>query len=432
MAALVRRGLRVGAGKCGPDFIDPGLHGVVCGRPSRNLDLTMCQQEWVARVLAAVARDADVVVVEGVMGLFDGGEGGSAGLARRFDLPVVLVVDVRSCAESVAAVVHGFASLDPQVRVAAVLCNRVGGARHRQLIETALASRSLPPVLGWLPRDGEVALPSRHLGLFTAEDHTLFPDRIQRLAAWIEAHVDLDRLLDCCQAVLPSAPPLVAGWENPATPAGPGVRIAVARDQAFCFYYQDNLDLLAAAGAELVPFSPLADQRLPAGVAAVYLGGGYPELYAERLAANETMRRSLAAFCHAGGLVYGECGGFLYLCQELVDGHGSSFPMTGVFPVRARMERRRTALGYRRAEILAPCCLGPPGAVLAGHEFHYSTIDPMPAEVERVFALADGAQEGYRVANTLAGYLHLHFGSRPEAAAAFVAAARMSPVRSSF
>ncbi len=431
MAALSRRGLRVAPGKCGPDFIDPGLHAVACGRASRNLDLAMCGGAWVRHLLAGAAASSDVVVIEGVMGLFDGGEGGTAGLARRFGLPVVLVVDVRASAESVVAVVHGFASLDPGVRVVAVLCNRVASARHRQLIERAMAGRGLPPVLGWLPRDGEVALPSRHLGLFTAEDHPLPPARIGRLAAWIEAHVDLDTLLSRCRTAVPAAvgpdPGAVAA---PAAAAGPGVRIAVARDAAFCFYYQDNLDLLAAAGAELVPFSPLRDSRLPGDVAAVYLGGGYPELYAGDLAANQQMRRSLAAFCAAGGLVYGECGGFLYLCRELADGNGRVHPMTGVFPVQARMEGRRMALGYRRAELLAPCCLGPPGAVLAGHEFHYSAIGPMPATVERVFGLADGGREGYRVANTLAGYLHLHFGSRPEAAAAFVGAARGSAVRS--
>ncbi len=421
MAALVRRGLRVAPGKCGPDFIDPSLHTVVCGRVSRNLDIAMCGSAWVRRVLATLATGADVVVIEGVMGLFDGGAGGSAGLAREFGLPVVLVVDARSSAESVAAVVHGFASLEPQVRVVAVLCNRVGSARHRQLIEAGLTGRDLPPVLGWLPSDDELALPSRHLGLFTAADGPLDGERIDCLAAWIEENVDLDGLLSRCRVSLPAGKPVDdAGKPRPTS----ACRVAVAQDAAFCFYYQDNLDLLAAAGAELVPFSPLTDQRLPEGTDAVYLGGGYPELYARQLADNVAMRRAIADFSRVGGLVYGECGGFVYLCEGIADVQGRFFPMAGVFPVRARMERRRVALGYRQAEFLADCCFGVRGETVRGHEFHYSSIEPMPASVEHVFRLADGGREGYRVANTLAGYLHLHLGSRPAAAEAFVAAAR--------
>ncbi len=411
MAALGRRGLAVQPYKCGPDFIDPTLHREVCGRPSRNLDRWMCGDQWTRDTFHRHLDGAGVAVVEGVMGMFDGGDGSAAALARLLGIPVLLVVDVRSSAESVAAVVKGFCELDPAVCVAGVICNRVGSARHRQMVADAVGRWCRVPVLGSLPRNDEMVMASRHLGLHLGPEQNLGRERLARLAALIEENLDLDGILARCRVRPQTAPPLVNDEDT--LPQG---RIAVARDEAFCFYYQDNLDILAAAGAEIVFFSPLADRNLPTGVNAVYLGGGYPELYADGLAANRPMLESLRKWCAGGGLCYAECGGFMYLCEEIEDNKGERHRMAGVFPVRAMMGRDRRALGYREVTIARPWGFGPAGTRLRGHEFHYSGITPMPAAVERLYRLAGGGEEGYLQGNTLGGYVHLHFGSNPEAA----------------
>lgn len=416
MAALRRRGLAVAPLKCGPDFIDPTLHRLAAGAVSRNLDLWMMGEDAVRATFHRHAAAADVAVVEGVMGLFDGGEGSGAALARFLGLPVVLVIDARSMAESVAALVKGFAELDPCLRLAGVICNRTASDRHRQLLATAIAEHCRAPLLGCIGRDEAVAIPSRHLGLHMAEDAPLSAAGLDRLADLVEGAVDLDRLLADCRVEIAAAEP------RPLADVHPGVRIAVARDAAFCFYYQDNLERLAAAGAELLPFSPLADAALPDGTLGVYLGGGYPELHAPRLAGNVSMREALRQWSRSGGLVYAECGGFMYLCEG-IEIEAGFLPMAGVFPTRARMRKGRTALGYREVELAAGCCLGEKGTRLRGHEFHYSDIGPMPKEVERLYRLPDGGMEGYRIGNTLGSYLHLHFASRPEAAASLVRAA---------
>lgn len=415
MAALGQMGYDVQPFKCGPDFIDPTLHGVVCGRSSRNLDLRMCGPAFVRRVFAD--HPASVRVVEGVMGLFDGGAASAAALAKALDIPVVLVVDVRSAAESVAAVVKGFSELDPELRLAGVIFNRVGSPRHLELVQGAVARHCRVAVLGQLPRDVEFAIPERHLGLHMGEEGVLPRATISHLADTILHQVDIGRLLAASQeragAVAEPAPPTV--WLGHGGP-----RLAVARDEAFCFYYEDNLELLAQAGLELVFFSPLHDQALPADIAGIYLGGGYPELYGRELAANTAMRAAIKAWSTGGGVLYGECGGFMYLSRAIVDQAGERHEMAGVFPVTARMATSLRSLGYREATVKTASLWGGPGQVLRGHEFHYSEIDEMPAEVTRVYELADGRGEGYQLGNTLGGYLHLHFGGTPEAVSWFV------------
>ncbi len=421
MAALRQMGYEVQPFKCGPDFIDPTLHTVVCGQISRNLDLRMCGADFVRRAFAS--RQAPVRVVEGVMGLFDGGTASAASLAKELGIPVVLVVDVRSAAESVAAVVKGFSELDPEVRLVGVIFNRIGSPRHLELVQGAVEKYCQVPVLGYLPRDVDFAIPERHLGLHMGGEGALTQEIISHLAETILHYVDLGGLL-----VLSEDQPLsaaVTSVQPPASEPGPPKRLAVARDEAFCFYYQDNFDLLRQAGLELVFFSPLHDRELPPHINAVYLGGGYPELYGKELAANTSMRLALKNWSEQGGIVYGECGGFMYLTEGIVDHHGACHEMVGVFPVQARMAKRLRSLGYRQATLTADSLWGVKGDVLRGHEFHYSEIDEMPAEIARVYALQDGRVEGYQLGNTLGGYLHLHFGGTPGAVAWFAGTLRV-------
>ncbi|WP_417915705.1 cobyrinate a,c-diamide synthase [Candidatus Electronema sp. JC] len=413
MSALRQRGLTVQPFKCGPDFIDPSLHLAVTGRVSRNLDIRMCGPDWVRQCFARHADGAAVSVIEGVMGLFDGGSGSAAELAALLGVPVLLVLDVRSMAESAAAVLRGFECLDPRVRLAGVIFNQVGSARHLQLVSEAVRRHCRAEIIGSLPRESGISLPSRHLGLHMGAEADI---NRQQLVSLIEQHLDLDRLIQLAgEAQVPAAPPAA-----PLEPVVGTVRLGVARDEAFCFYYQDNLDLLTAAGAELVFFSPLHDKALPERLDGLYIGGGYPELHAAQLAANQPMREQVLAFSRAGRPVYAECGGFMYLCEALADSEGGRHDMAGVFPVTARMGQRLRRLGYRTAELRGDCLLGPAGSVLHGHEFHWSDIDPMPEQVRRVYALDDGRAEGYLLNRTLAGYVHLHWGGSPEAARWFV------------
>ncbi|WP_432821547.1 cobyrinate a,c-diamide synthase [Trichloromonas sp.] len=420
LAALRRRGLAVAPFKVGPDFIDPGHHAAACGRISRNLDGWMCGEKPVREIFARGCGGAELAVIEGVMGLFDGAsgeseEGSTAEVAKWLGGKVVLVVDARSQARSAAALIKGFVEFDPQLQFAGIVFNRVGSPRHEELLRQAVASvPGLPPVLGCLPRDAELALPERHLGLVTAGDAGCDAEFFERLADCIEDHVDLDVLLRMREeSALPRA--------QQAAPlrCSSRVRIAVARDQAFCFYYPDNLERLEAAGAELVYFSPLRDSALPEGIDGLYLGGGYPELHAEKLAANDALLAQIRTQAVAGLPVYAECGGFMLLAES-IDTH----LMSGVFPAAARMLPRRKALGYREVRLAADSPLGPAGTLARGHEFHYSELE-MPAAVPRLYQMSrrggvDLGTEGFRVHNVLGSYVHLHFASNPQVSKHFV------------
>ena len=408
MAALRQLGHVVQPFKCGPDFIDPTLHGVVCGRVSRNLDLRMCGRDYVREIFARHGRQVNVV--EGVMGLFDGGEGSAASLARVLGLPVVLVVDVRSAAESVAAVVKGFEELDPGLNLAGVIFNRVGSDRHLELVGTAVEKHCETPVMGFLPRDVEFAIPDRHLGLRMGGEGVLDEKMTGRLGETIRLHVDCDLLLS-----LKAAGGEVKTGISPVSLPPPSWRLGVARDEAFCFYYEDNFDLFRRAGAEIVFFSPLHDFALPPDLDLIYLGGGYPELHAPELSRNREMLAAIRNWSEAGKPLYGECGGLMYLTRSIADAKGKEHEMAGVFPVHSRMRSRLASLGYREAEIVGICLWGDVGEVLRGHEFHYSDIDEMPAEISRVYRFNNGSCEGYRIRNTLGSYLHLHFGGTPRA-----------------
>jgi cobyrinic acid a,c-diamide synthase len=428
LAALRRAGHRPAAAKVGPDFIDPGYHALACGRPPRNLDAWLCGAEVIPALAGRAAAGADVLVVEGVMGLFDGSADGTpsstADVARLLDAPVVLVVDAGAMSGSVAALVHGFATFDPSVRLGGVVLNRVGSPAHAVQLREALAPLGLP-VLGVLSRDDRLTWRDRHLGLVpVAERPAAVTEALDRLAAAIAEEVDLQAVL----RLAATASPLPVGRVPlPAPPAGGGdrrhgtVRIAVAAGAAFTFTYTDTLDALVAAGAEPVPFDPLRDEALPEAVDGLIAGGGFPEVYAAELAGNRPMLDDVRRRIDRGRLVtWAECGGLLWLCRTL-DGR----PMAGVLPADARMTDRLT-LGYRAATLGAPSPVGDPGAVVRGHEFHYSTVEP--AGDALLFRSRFGERpDGFSSPTLLATYLHHHPGGDPSAVARFVAVCRRPP-----
>lgn len=428
MAALAARGYTVAPFKVGPDFIDPGYHSRITGRPSRNLDGWMLSQRSNLEVFAAHTAGADIAVVEGVMGLFDGYDGRSeagstAQMAKWLGLPVVLVVGARAMARSAAALVKGFEGFDDTVSFAGVLFNHLGSERHLTYLKEAMDGHVRMPVLGGLMRDAAIAIPERHLGLVTWEDYDLSHEHRGRLAGLIENQLDLGALI----RMLPEVDLQVQAPRPVNEVKMAGVRIGVARDAAFCFYYPDNLELLEAAGARLVFFSPLADSRLPEGLAGLYFGGGYPELHAAALAGNRSLRHEIRQLSRMNMPIYGECGGFMYLCREMGDADGKAFSMCGCLPFATRMLGRLRALGYREIVQTRATVLGPAGQTMRGHEFHYSTITDGAVDVPGAYRMTDRtgrdkATEGFVAGRTLGSYVHLHFGSCPQAAAHFVTA----------
>jgi cobyrinic acid a,c-diamide synthase len=417
LEALRRREVAVQSFKVGPDFIDPGFHALVTGRPSYSLDGWMCSRDHVRATVARQAAGADLALVEGVMGCFDGrgalsDEGSTAEVAKWLGAPVVLVVDARAMARSAGAVVLGFESFDPDLDLPAVLFNRVASETHWRWLRESVTARCRAVPLGYLPRRDSLALPERHLGLVTAAERGLPAPLLDELSEAVTASIDLDRLLSLARSdVAPAAP-------APHPPAGRILaRIGVARDLAFQFYYPANFDLLRAAGAELVFWSPLRDTELP-DVDALYLGGGYPEVYARDLAANAPMREAVRAFTAGGGPVYAECGGLLYLAEALEDESGRLHEMVGLLPTIGRMVPKRLTLGYAEVATTRETPLGPAGTTARGHEFHASRIDHVPDSVPRAYTVrmslgGDPRAEGYLIGETLMSYVHLHFGSNP-------------------
>jgi cobyrinic acid a,c-diamide synthase len=423
MAAWRRRGMRVAPFKVGPDFIDPGHHSRICGRPSRNLDGWMLSRDYNLNCFSAHTRDADIAVVEGVMGLFDGHDGRSeagstAQIAKWLTLPVLLVVDARSMARSAAALVQGFENFDRDLFYAGVVFNRLGSPRHFHYLQEAVDGHVRMACLGGIEKNTDVTVPERHLGLMTQIDQGFTDDTIHRLADLIEAGIDLDRLAAAAVGAVPATVPVKPTIERRA-------RIGVAWDNAFCFYYPDNLDLLTAAGAELIYFSPMRDAALPDDIDGLYLGGGYPELYAPQLSQNADLRRQIHRASRDGMPIYAECGGLMYLGRSLLDLERNRYPMTGCFPLESRMLPRLKSLGYREIQLVDESPLGPAGLTVRGHEFHYSEIIEIDTSLDRTYRVtrgnaADAYREGYRFQNTLGSYMHLHFGSRPECARHFV------------
>jgi cobyrinic acid a,c-diamide synthase len=426
MAALMRRGLKVAPFKVGPDFIDPGHHSRITGVACRNLDGWMLSKNFNLDTFAMATQDTDIAIVEGVMGLFDGYDGKSeagstAQMAKWLGIPVILLVDAASMARSAAAIVMGFEHFDAELEYAGVIFNNLGSGRHLQYLKEALQNRIEMPCIGGILRDAGITIPERHLGLVTPEDHPLDEESVDRLAALIEKSVDLDALLsNLTQTSLPGKSRRGLPIQNEKR-----VRIGIARDSAFCFYYADNLELLEDQGAELVFFSPMADSDLPGDIDGLYFGGGYPELFGEKLAGNSGLRQRVKEKSADGMPIYGECGGFMYLCEELVDFNNVRFPMSGCFPFSAKMFTRLKALGYREVTLSRDTVIGEAGLTIRGHEFHYSELVASSRKIPSVFSITDRsgmdkAPEGYAIHHTLGSYNHLHFGSQPDAAAHFV------------
>jgi cobyrinic acid a,c-diamide synthase len=423
VAALRRRGLRVQTFKVGPDFLDPSYLTLAAGRPCYNLDGWMSGREYVRALFARTAASADVAVIEGVMGLFDGANpeglaGSTAEIAQWLEAPVLLTIDAGGLSRSAAAVVKGYDALEPGLRIAGVVANRVGSAGHAEGLAASLRAADLPPLWGAIRHGSFPKLSSRHLGLVTADRGNMPSSVLTALADAVEREVSLDAILQAAR----QAPPLSVA--TPAEPApGPPVRLGVAHDAAFHFYYQDFFDELTARGCELVRFSPVADARLPEGLDALYFGGGYPEEHAGALAANAGMLDDLRRFSAAGHAVYGECGGLMYLAAGLETLDGQRYPLVGLLPTWTRMLGRLKALRYVEVELRGEALWGEPGASVRGHEFHYSELvtDPAVDPAWRpVYAGRDrGAEtvpaEGFQRDRTLASYVHLHLASHPEA-----------------
>lgn len=434
MAAFAARGLAVSPHKVGPDYIDPGYHALATGRVGRNLDAYLCGPELVGPLFLHGARGCDIAVVEGVMGLYDGaaGEGelaSTAHVAKLLRAPVVLVVDASSQSRSVAALVHGFASWDPEVRVGGVILNKVASDRHEDLLREALEQAGVP-VLGVLRRAAQVDTPSRHLGLVpVAERHAAAVEAVAAMAAQVSDGCDLDALTGLARSagalsgaawdaaeVVSSPPPPLPFPQAPDRPV-----VAVAGGEAFTFSYAEHTELLTAAGADVVPFDPLRDEELPAGTSGLVIGGGFPEVYAAELSANAPLRKAVAGLAESGAPVAAECAGLLYLCREL-DG----LPMCGVLDAGARMTERLT-LGYRDAVAVGDSVLAAAGTRMRGHEFHRTVVEP-GSGAEPAWGIRGPRPrvEGFVQRGVHASYLHTHWASEPGVARRFVERCRTS------
>lgn len=429
MGALGRRGYKVAPFKVGPDYIDPGFHTAVTGTPSRNLDTWLTSPQAVKDNYRRGSAGADICVVEGVMGLFDGRAGASGGvdegstaeMARLLDGTVVLVVDCARMARSLAPLLEGFAGFDSRVRLGGAILNNVGSSSHASSLEAAAAEAGVP-VMGTLTRRDSVSLPSRHLGLVPAAEMSMHGDRLEAITTHVEESLNVDGLVALAAAGQDQT--VAGGLEaHGRDPAQANIRLAVARDEPFSFYYQDSLEALERAGAELIFFSPLRDRQLP-DCDGIYLGGGFPEVFAAGLEANYSMRSSIADAASRGLPVYAECGGLVYLCNS-VEVDGKSYQMVGAIPASASMTATRQALGYVEARALGDNILTDRGGSIRGHEFHWSTVSwPRDTGAYECYSLRHdrGAVQGFAAGNMLASFVHINFAGNPGAAERFVAA----------
>jgi cobyrinic acid a,c-diamide synthase len=425
MGALAARGYKVQPFKVGPDYIDPSYHSAVCGVPCRNLDSWLLAPEAIRELFHRAMAGKDIAVIEGVMGLYDGATGddeagSTAQLAKLLGLPVVLVVDASKSSRSVGAVALGFQGFDANLNLAGVILNGIASDLHLDLALPSLYLAGVRP-LGYLPSRQAFTLPERHLGLIPTAEGRVAAEYYQQLAMQAAATLDLDRML----AVASEAPVAESNSSTlfPAAPVAPQTAIAVAMDKAFNFYYPDSLDLLADWGAEIVPFSLLEDTALPSNVGGVYIGGGFPELFAEPLSQNLGMRHAIRAAAERGLPIYAECGGLMYLGESIEDLDGHYYAMAGVLPGHSTMQGARLTLGYRTIKAQQNNCLLAAGETVRGHEFHFSAMpddgmDILPSAYEVIDQ--PGRREGFVWQNVLASYIHLHMGSKASLAPRFV------------
>ena len=424
LRVLRDQGLAVQPFKVGPDYIDPGFHEKAAGRDSYNLDTWLVPEERLVSTFCTLAGDADLSVIEGVMGLFDGGAAGvssTAHIARLLQAPVVLVMNCRSMGQSAAAVALGYREYAPDVKIAGVILNQLGSDNHEQIIREAMAGIGMP-VLGALHRTDALQTPERHLGL-TPVTETETDALIAHMAETVGAGLDLAAI----RSVAESAPPLFPETEETAGEKAP-VRIGVAKDEAFTFYYPTSLSALAEKGAELVPFSPLADETIP-DVDGLLFGGGFPEMFLEKLAANVSLKTSIRNARDAGMPIFAECGGLMYLCREIFDFEEKEYEMVGLVPAVCRMQKKLQRVGYVTAKALRESILAQAGETLRGHEFHFSTMEPDASDFPWAYELMGSRQkeahrEGYAAGAVLASYLHINFDGSPAAADRFLSACR--------
>ena len=428
IAALRETGKRVQSFKCGPDYIDPGYLTLAAGLPCRNLDSWILSRDSLIELFIHAAAVADISVVEGVMGLYDGrgqeNSGSTAEVAKWLRAPVILVVDVGKMSSSAAAIVLGYRQLDPEVNLAGVILNNIGSPNHLRWVTEAVTKKTGVPVLGYLPKNAEIRLPERHLGLVPAAEKRELNGSMARIMEQVKSTVDviaISRLAGTAESLPPVTESLFPRRVEPKL-----VNIAVARDEAFNFYYQDNLDILVARGAELKFVSPLHDSSLPVDTHGVFIGGGFPEMYASELEANTGFKRALAEAAEAGMPIYAECGGLMYISQGITDFEGNKYTMAGLIPGWTVMQKQRVRMGYAVAEVLRDNILAQRGKRLRGHLFHWSKLLELPELSEKTaYRILEPKEqlEGFVAgpkSNILGSYLHLHFGSETSLAERFV------------
>jgi len=444
---LAKNGYNVAPFKIGPDFIDPGHHSKITGRTSFNIDPWMLSREYNTRLFREKTKNSHIAVVEGVMGLFDGYDalsetGSTAQAAKWLKLPVLLIVSAKGKARSAAAIVKGFEEFDKNLKIAGVIFSKTGSLRHYEYLKSAVEQNCKTPCLGFMPYNENIVMPERHLGLVTAEELDIKKDVLSTLMSMVQNHIDMDTFvnsIDSCEFTERkkgneksgkageynvNTAGLAGSYKNP-------VRIAVAKDKAFCFYYQDNLDILKKYGAEIVEFSPLYDDKLPDNIDGMYCGGGYPEMFAGKLSSNRPLLQQIKRNSISGMPIYGECGGFMFLCNKLSGmGETRKHTMSGCFDFNIKTSKKLRSLGYREITLKKDTIIGKKGDILRGHEFHYSSLEDaddknLETDISNVYKVTsrsgqDISLKGYQRFNTLGSYLHIHFGSNEKCAGQFV------------
>jgi cobyrinic acid a,c-diamide synthase len=424
MSALVKKGIKVQGFKAGPDYIDPSHHTFVTGNASRNLDTWMMGESACRELFERSAANADISVIEGVMGLYDGsidssGHGSSAHLAKVLNTPVILVVNAKGVAQSAGAIVMGFKEFDKEINLAGIILNNIASQNHYDCIKKAIEDSCSVTVLGYLNKDKDITIPERHLGLIPSEEEKINSALYEKLGQMVLETIDTDRLLDTAGAagIFPDYNKSI--FINRNDPLN--ITLAIARDNSFCFYYQDDIDLFEALGAKIKQFSPLNDKCLPDDIDGIFMGGGFPELFADRLMKNENMRNSILEAHKQGTVIYGECGGMMYLLEKLIDCEGRSFKMCGVLSGTSRMENRRQGLGYVITDATCDNMICKIGDTFRAHEFHWSMLQDVPDDT--IFAYNTRKSNGKRTGvdgicknNVLASYTHIHFSSNPKLA----------------
>lgn len=424
--ALRRRGLNVQPFKAGPDYIDTSYHTHVSGRICRNLDPWMLSKNTLLELFERQAKSSDISIIEGVMGLYDGflgkEQGSSAHLSKILKSPVILILDARSLSRSAAAIALGYKEFDKAVDLRGIILNNIASSSHYRSIKYAIEKNVRLPVFGFLPKDKGLSLPERHLGLIPAQEKRPLGLSLKKTADFMEKNIDIDAIIAIAKGSkpLPDFERRIFGQK----PADKKINIALASDQAFNFYYQDNLDILAHCGANLIEFSPIKDKVLPKGINGIYIGGGFPELFAEKLAKNNSLRKDIFSKAKDGLPIYAECAGLMYLSKNISDFQGRNFPMSGVFDFSVKMGKRLSALGYVNVEVVKNNILSNKNEKIRGHIFHWSYLNKEPKKDGAVFLVKKNGKapvfDGFSKWNVLAGYTHLHFGSKIKLARNFI------------